>query len=318
MSSTPFFRLPLISFIVTFCLLLAQLIMKLNELNAQYINYHYSPDFMRIIGMGLLMLLSISISLNRIKIYQSSLRNIIFVIIVTVLALLLSYWLDIYLSDYFASMFDLTSADGYKNFVFWYPIISRICIIIIVFFTVMIITYLVKYFLHWNDEIINVDLNFNEVVKNIQIIYFTVGYLAVNFIFQRYLYIAVYMYFGNSDLPELHNLSFYLSSMMIAFLVFMYLKQQQGLNYVIDGNIVIKVIGLMILLQLIISIIVSFITIYAVQYYFVYTIPNTEIDRYRHYLALLYTMLNSIFAVAVFTCLLTYLGGRFLFKKITI
>lgn len=315
MSTTPFFRLPIISFLITFCVLVAQLIIKLNTLESQLIRYNASPDFVRIVGIGLLVMLSLSICLNRIKIYQLTTRNILLLIVTVAVVLGLLYRLDIYLTDLLSAVFDVESGQGYRNFLFWFPIISRILSIIVLFLAVLAITHFVKYRLNWQDEVCRVELTDNDVAKRIQNVYFISGYLAVMFIFQRYLYIAVYLYLGNGNLSELHNFSFYLSAIMTAFLLLMYLNSKEGLHYIIDSKVVVKTVAWVVFAQLVISIIVSFITIYAVQYYFIFTAPDNEVGRYNHYLSLLYTMLNSVFAVAVLTCLLTYLAGRYCLKK---
>lgn len=316
MSTTPFFRLPIISFLVTFCVLFAQLISKLHQVDTQYMNYNYSPDFIRIIGLSLFMMLAVSICLNKIKIYGFTFRNILFVAITVLLSLFLSYWLDICMTDTFSTIWNIQIAEGYQNFVFWYPLISRIGMMLAIFVIVAIMTYIVKHYLHWSDETCNVDLVDNQIAKRVQLIYFITGYLAINFLLQRYLYISVYMYLGNGDVPEFQNFSFYLSSVMTAFLLMMYMKQDNDFNYHIHAKVVLKTIAYVIVSQLIISIIVSIITIYAVQYYFVFTMPDDEIGRYTHYLWLLYAMLNSIFAVSILICLLTYLAGRWWLKRV--
>lgn len=315
MSTTPFFRLPIISFLATFGILFAQLVSKLNSLDFQSISYHSSPDFMRIIGVSLLVMLSFSICLNSIKIYRLTMRNILFVIIMVVLALVMLYGVDIYLTDLLSAVFNIDTAKSYHYFLFWYPVISRILGIVVVFFVAAVMTYFVKHHLHWQDESCDTDMLDNDVAKRVQVVYLICGYLATTFIFQRYLYIAVYLFLGNGNLPEMHNFSFYLSSIMTAFLLLIYLNSQVGSKYIIDGKIVVKTTALIIVSQLVISIIVSFITIYAVQYYFVSTMPDTDVARYSHYLALIYVMLNSIFVVAILTCLLTYFAGRFWLKK---
>jgi len=315
MKITVFFRLPIISFIATFCILFLQLIDKLNGLNDQLINYHYSPDFMRILGCSLFMLLSSSICLHHIKLYLINLRNIIFIIITVLLALLLSYWSEIYLVDLFASIFNLKEPEGYQIFLFWYPIVSRIMILMILFFTVAVMSYFVKNYLNWADEQINFNLIDHDTAKNIQIIYLIIGYLALNFIFQRYLYIAVYLFAGGDDLPEFHNFSFYLSAIMTAILLVMFLAKKHSDQYTVDAKNVINVIIKIVLSQLVISIVISLLTIYLVQWYFVTTLPEGEINRYIHYINLLYVMLNSIFIVSILTCLASYVAGRFWLKK---
>ncbi|WP_392553516.1 hypothetical protein RHO14_06555 [Orbus wheelerorum] len=315
MKITAFFRLPIVSFIATFAILFLQLVDKLNSIGEQAINYHYSPDFMRILGLSLLMLLITSICLNRIKLYLLTIRNIIFIIVTVSLALLLGYWSEMYLFDLFAHSVDLDNVNGYKIFVFWYPVASRLVMILLLFLTVALISYLVKNYLNWADEKINFNLIDNDTAKKIQIMYLTIGYLAVNFIFQRYLYIAVYLFSGGGDLPEFHNFSFYLSAIMTAILLVMFLSRKQGYNYRIDAKTVINVISRIVLSQLVISVIISLLTIYVVQWYFVTTQPTGEIDRYTHYISLLYAMLNSIFVVSILTCLASYFAGRFWLKK---
>ncbi|WP_392561917.1 hypothetical protein RHO12_12465 [Orbus sturtevantii] len=315
MKITTFFRLPIISFIATFSILFLQLVDKLNELNNQAISYHYSPDFMRILGLSLFMLLSTSICLHYIRLYMLNVRNVIFIIITALLALLLSHWSENYLADLFVNVFNLDNIEEYKIFIFWYPVISRIIIMLLLFFTVALMSYFVKNRLNWADEQIDFALIDSETAKKIQVIYFITGYLAVNFIFQRYLYIAVYLYSGGGDLPEFHNFSFYLSAIMTSVLLVMFLLSKQGHKYVVDAKNVIKVIGRVVFSQLLISLIISLITIYLVQWYFVFTLPADEINRYSHYVSLLYAMLNSIFIVSILTCLASYFAGRYWLKK---
>ncbi|RKS87649.1 hypothetical protein DES39_0890 [Orbus hercynius] len=315
MNITAFFRLPVISFIVSFCLLFIQLVMKINELSAQQIYYHYSPDFMRILGVSLFVMLCMSMRLHQIRIYWINVRNIVLVIITVGVALLLTYWLDVYVTDLFIDTLDINTEKSYQIFLFWYPMVSRLGELVIIFATVQVMTYLVKHCLHWQEEVCRAELTDHCVITTVQTIYFVVGYLAINFILQRYLFIAVYIYFGHVELPEFQNFSFYLSAIMTAILLVMYIKQKGIKADKISGKTALKLATWLLLSQLLLSIVISFIIIYGIQYYFMINQPYGEFERYRHFIGLLFIILNSIFAVSILTCLMTYCAGRFWLKK---
>lgn len=315
MNITSFFRLPIIAFIITFGLLFLQLTLKINDIEAQAINYHYSPDFMRILGIGLFTMLAMSMALYRIHLYTVNLRNIIFIFVTVLLALLLSYWLEFYVIDFFATVLNLQQTAGQKIFIFWGPLLSRMLIIFVIYMVISIMTYFVKHQLKWQDENCATDLTMSDVIKKIQIIYFMSLYLAVNFIFQRYLYASVYIFFGGQDFPEFQNFSFYISALMTAILLILSMNNKIIDNVVIDTVLVVKVTVLLILSQLLISIIIALVTIYSIQYYFVITSPTDVIVLYTHYNNLIHCMLNSIFVVTILTCLLSYCAGAFWLRR---
>lgn len=308
MKTTSFFRLPILSFIISFCVLFLLLNNKLNA--GVDIEYRYSPDFMRIIGTSIFTMFMMSVFLHRIKIYAMNIRNIIFILITIVLVLSFTFWLESDLSN----VIHLDDILDYKAYTFWYPIFSRILSMVITVIVIAIMAYFVKHILNWRDEICQADLFQNDVIKNIQLSFFIMFYLSVNFIFQRYLYISVYLFLGGSNVSEFYHFSFYLSAMMTILLLAMFLVNSNAKYRVINAKSVITTTNFILLSQLLISIILSIITIYSVQWYFVLTKPTDDVGNFNHYINLLNTMLNSIFFVSVATCLLTYFAGRLWLK----
>lgn len=316
MKTTSFFRLPIISFIVSFCLLFLLLILKLDNVTEQtsMMNYHYSPDFVRILGSSLYTLLMTAICLHQIKIYIMNLRNVTFVIMMVILSLLLTYWLDSNMTMLLANVIDLSLQTGYQIFFFWYPIFSRTLAMIVTYSVIFMLCYFVKHYLKWADESNNINLA-TEAKQRIQLSYLVLFYVAINFIFQRYLYVAVYLYFGGNNLTEYHHFSFYLATITTAVLLIMFIKQHTNAFNQLCAKSAIKTAVWILLSQLFVSIIISIMTIYAIQWYFVSTLPTGDIDRYNHYISLLYLMANSIFIVSIITCLVSYLAGRFFIKR---
>lgn len=316
MKTTSFFRLPIISFIVSFCLLFLLLILKLDNVTEQtsMMNYHYSPDFVRILGSSLYTLLMTAICLHQIKIYIMNLRNVTFVIMMVILSLLLTYWLDSNMTMLLANVIDLSLQTGYQIFFFWYPIFSRILAMIVTYIVIFMFCYFVKHYLKWADESNNINL-VTEAKQRIQLSYLVLFYVAINFIFQRYLYVAVYLYFGGNNLTEYHHFSFYLATITTAVLLIMFIKQHTNAFNQLCAKSAIKTAVWILLSQLFLSIIISIMTIYAIQWYLVSTLPTGDIERYNHYISLLYLMANSIFIVSIITCLVSYLAGRFFIKR---
>lgn len=317
MKTTSFFRLPIISFIVSFCLLFLLLILKLDNVTEQtsIMNYHYSPDFIRILGSSLYTLLITAICLHQIKLYNMNLRNVTFIILMVILSLSFTYLLDSNMAMLLSKVIDLSLQSGYQIFFFWYPIFSRVLAMLVTFIIIFILCYFVKHYLKWTDESNHIDLTLTDVKQKIQLSYLVLFYVAINFIFQRYLYVSVYLYFGGNNLTEYHHFSFYLATITTAVLLIMFIKQHTNSFNQLCAKSAIKTAVWILLSQLFVSIIISIITIYAIQWFFVSTLPTGDIERYNHYISLLYLMANSIFIVSIITCLVSYLAGRFFIKR---
>lgn len=315
MTLKTFFRLPVIAFLITFCVLMGIFIYKLNFNPDDGFRSYYISAFIQILGFSLLILFVMSICVSQLNIYQVNGRNLLLVILLTALLIIVKLLWEKFFTLYHIFVIKIV---GYEFAIIFYYLISftsRIGLVLIPFLLVIGITKLLKSTLHWQDQP-DVKITFgSEQIAKIQLIYFSVLFLAVSFIFAGFLYALSYMLMGAKGMMTSHYLSFYGASILLAWLFALFIKANNPQYQTINWLSAVKAVAFILVSQLILSAIVSLIMIFGVQSYFVFFKFFTNESDYINYIGLMYAMIYSIFVVAFLSCFITYFVGRFWLKR---
>lgn len=305
MTLKTFFRLPVIAFWITFCILSGLLIEKFSYLNedSSFDQYYYLATFIENSGYSLLVLFVISICVLQLNIYLVNVHNLLFVIILTGLLIIINQiWLEI-MNDYFLAIIDFLGI----GISFGYHLIMLVDVIISILITFLLaigITRLIKSMLPWQDEPDFKVAFSSKQIAEIQLIYFSVLFLALSFIFQGYLYVTGYFILYSRLLMDFSNLFFYGASILLTWLFVRFIRANNPQYQQINWLCVVKIVVLILFSQLILSMIFSLMISFCLEY--TYLIVLTLFINFNFLI---------IFVSVFLTCLSTYLVGKFWLKR---
>lgn len=302
-----FFRLPVIAFWITFYILSGLFIYRFDysDYGSSFIPYYfyYLAIFVANLGFSLLVLFVISISVLQLNIYLVNWRNLLFVIILTGLLITINQIWQAKIDDFFIAAMN---SPGY-DIPLIYCLIEFVNFIggtLITFLLAIEIASFIKSRLPWQEQPDFKAAFSAEQIAEIQLIYFSVLFLAMSFIFQSYLYMTGYFILYSRILTEVLNLFFYGASILLIWLFARFIRANNPQYQRINWLGVVKTVVLILFSQLILSLIFSPIIIFCLENSYLINLTVFPNDNFL-----------IGFVIVCLTFLSTYFAGKFWLRR---
>lgn len=254
--------------------------------------------------------LIMSILLHYAKLYQLNLRNIILVLIITML-----FCLFFTINELMTFTLLERLIGNQLNLVFFlYSFVHSLFNIVMLILLTRFLIKIMKTVFRLKDEtaILSPD---QSTINYLNSILFFGLFLLISFVYVDYLYVPMYRIFRTPIAYEQYNFCYFLSVIITALLILFITKNSSRLPATIFSPKFVIASLFMIIVQLIIAFVISFLVMYFIEISFYGNPVYGEEARYSNYIGYLYVLLKSIWVTAVIVALSAYFAGRIILAK---
>lgn len=264
--------------------------------------------------------LIMSILLHYAKLYQLNLRNIILVLIITMLFCLfftinelMTYTLLERLTGD-QPLLERLTGDQLNLVFFLYSFVHFLFNIVMLILLTRFLIKILKTVFRLKDEtaILSPD---QSTINYLNSILFFGLFLLISFVYVDYLYVPMYRIFRTPIAYEQYNFCYFLSVIITALLILFITKNSSRLPTTIFSPKFVIASIFMIIVQLIIAFVISCLVMYFIEIRFYGNPVYGEVARYSNYIGYLYVLLKSIWVTAVIVALSAYFAGRIILAK---